>query len=104
MTVAPLTPRSRQVDQRLPPAEPVGELVPELDVALAEPPAQPDLAPAGERREVDQAGLDLAEGDPQLVDPGHARLHPVDHALHPEPHDPDLRVACGPVLRPAGAP
>ena len=67
-----------------PPAEPVAQLVPPLDVAFAEPPAQPDLAAADERREVDEAGLDLAEGDAELVDPGDARLHLVDHALHPE--------------------
>ena len=42
------------------PPNPSLELVPPLDVALAEPPAEPDLATAGERREVDQAGLDLA--------------------------------------------
>ena len=28
---------------------------------------------------------------PQLVDPGDAGLHLVDHALHPEPEDAELR-------------
>ena len=62
--------------------------MPERDVALAEPPAQPDLPTADEGGKVDQAGLDLAEGDAQLVDPCDARLHLVDDALHPEAQAP----------------
>ena len=55
------------------PANPSSSSCHQLDVVLAETPAQPDLAAARERREVDQAGLDVAERDAQLVDPGDAR-------------------------------
>src|SRR6185312_14130487 len=68
------------------------QLVPPLDVALAQPPAQPDLATAGERREVDQTRLDLAERDAQLVDPDDAGLHAVDDPLHPQPEDADVGI------------
>ena len=67
--------------------------MPPLDVALAKAPAQPDLAAGDEGREVDEAGLDLAERHAQLVDPGDAGLHLVDHALHPEAEPPALRSA-----------
>src|SRR5262249_37893505 len=87
--------RSRELRQRPAAGEPVRELVPELDVALAQAPAEPDLTAARQRREVDQAGLDLAQGDPQLVDPDDTRLHPVDHALHPETEDADVGVGAG---------
>jgi hypothetical protein len=75
--------------------------MPPLDVAFAQTPAQPDLPAAGQRREVDEAGLDLTERHAELVDPGHAGLHLVDDALHPEAEDPDvaLRLGVGWVLR-----
>jgi hypothetical protein len=57
-----------------------------LDVALAEAPAQPDLPAVRESREVDEPGLDLPEGHLALDEPGHAGLHLVDEALHPEAH------------------
>ena len=52
---------SVELDQRSPSGEPDVELVPPVDVALAEPPAQPDLAAGHERGEVDQAGVDVAQ-------------------------------------------
>src|SRR5215217_5776147 len=87
-----------QLRERLTPAEPVAELVPPLDVAFTESPAQPDLPARDECRKVDQTGLDLAKSDSELVDPGHAGLHLVDHSLHPEAEDADLGVAGGWVL------
>ena len=52
-------------------------------VGLAELPAQPDLAP-DEGGEVDEAALDVAEGDAEGVDAGDGGRHLVDDALHPQ--------------------
>src|SRR5437773_2322117 len=90
--------RSMQIRECLAPTEPVAELMPELDVTFAQAPAQPDLTARCQGREVDQTRLDLAQGHAQLVDPGDARLHPVDDPLHPEPQDPDLGITGGRVL------
>src|SRR5438309_8139772 len=67
--------------------------MPRADLVLAEPPAEPDLATTGERGEVDEPGLDLAQGDAELVDPGDAGLHLVDDALHPEAKDAQFGIA-----------
>jgi hypothetical protein len=58
--------------------------VPERHVFLAQLPAQPDLAAAGEGREVDQPALDVAERDAEAVDARDRRGHLVDDPLHPE--------------------
>ena len=51
---------------------------------LAELPAQPDLPAVDEGREVDEAVGDVAQGDAHRLDPGDARGHLVDQALHPQ--------------------
>ena len=51
---------------------------------LAALPAQPDLPAGDEGREVDQAVLDVAQGQAHRVDPRDAGRHLVDQALHPQ--------------------
>jgi hypothetical protein len=66
-----------QFRQRLARIEALVHVVPPVDrVAFAHPPAQPDGAPAGERREVNQSGVDVAQGDAPLVDLSDRGLHP----------------------------
>ena len=71
-------------------------------VGLAALPAQPDLPAGDEGREVDQAVLDVAEGEAQRVDPRDAGRHLVDQALHPQPGQPQVvdRRRVGRELRP----
>ena len=76
--------RHMQLDERPARPEPGVELVPEGHVRLPELPAQPDLAPGGQGREVDEAALDVAQGDAERVDAGDRGRHLVDDALHPQ--------------------
>ena len=88
-----LEPRPRPVGSSPKRAARVEALVvrmPVLDRPLAEPPAQPDRAAAEERREVDQPRRDVAQRDVHLDQAGHAGLHLVDQALHPEAQQADL--------------
>src|SRR5207247_1983468 len=78
-------PRSRQLAQRTAPREAIGQLVPPVHALLAEAPAQADLAARDQRGKVDQAGLDVAQGDRKLLEASNRRLHLVDDALHPQP-------------------
>src|SRR6476661_8203873 len=61
--------RSCELDDGPAAAEPGVELVPVVDARLAELPAQPDLPPAAECREVDEPAFDVAQRDPQRIDP-----------------------------------
>jgi hypothetical protein len=74
--------------------------VPPLDRVLTEPPAEADLPAAHERGKVDEPRLDVAQRDPQPVQPQDRRLHLVDDALHAEPDPAQLGVLGG-VLAPA---
>src|SRR4051794_7125717 len=88
---------SFELDERPPAPEARRELVPPVQAVLAEAPAQPDLAPADEGREVDEARRDVAEHDAAVVEPGDVRLHLIDQSTHPELDATDLgvRVADG---------
>src|SRR5918998_5652654 len=77
---------SLQCDQRPASAEPFVHLVPPGDVIFAEAPAEPDRSTVRQRREVDQARLDIAQRDAPCLD---AR----DGALHATDDGPDLLLA-----------
>jgi beta-N-acetylhexosaminidase len=78
---------SGELRQRSPAGDTGREIVPPRDVVLAQAPAEPDLAPGDERREVDEAGLDVAKGHAPGVEPFDRGLHLVDHGLDPRGED-----------------
>ena len=58
--------------------------MPPADGGFAALPAQPDLSPRDEGGKIDQAMLDVTQGQAQGIDPGDTGRHLIDQALHPE--------------------